>query len=179
MSQGTQIYRTGSTNYATSEDFCRVFSERMSDLYLLALLLTADAGKAEQCFVAGLEDSAKGNRVFKEWAYSWAQRTVIQRAIRVVQPLHAGRTVSEENAVTQEIEPRLREILKLAPLERFVFVMSVLEKYSYQECSLLLGCSRQTVANAAARALDQLTNVPEIVAMHGQKVQAVYAAVAQ
>ena len=178
MSQATQIYTNGSTSYATIQDFCRIFSERMNDLYLLALLLTADAGKAEQCFVVGFGDSVKGNRVFKEWAYSWAQRTVIQQAIRMIQPVRARLTTPEEDAVTQEIEPRFTEILKLDPLERFVFVMSVLEKYSYQDCSLLLGCSRQAVANAATRALEHLTNPAEIVAMHREKLQAVYAPVA-
>jgi len=179
VSQATQIYNHASANYATGEDFCRIFSEKMGDLYLLALLLTADAAKAEQCFVAGFGDSVKGNRVFREWAYSWAKRTVVQHAIRMIKPVGSKLTIVEPDAVTQEIEPRLREILKLSPLERFVFVMSMLEKYSYQDCSLLLGCSRQTVANAAARALEHLTNVAEIVAMHGEKLQAAYAPVAQ
>jgi RNA polymerase sigma factor (sigma-70 family) len=179
VSQATQIYNNGSTNYASGEDFCRIFSDNMGDLYLLALLLTADAAKAEQCFVAGFGESVKGNRVFREWAYSWAKRTVVQHAIRMIKPVASRLTIVEPDAVTQEIEPRLREILKLDPLERFVFVMSILEKYSYQDCSLLLGCSRQTVANAAARALEHLTNVAEIVAMHGEKLQAGYATVAQ
>lgn len=179
MSQARHAYTKGSTNYATGEDFCRIFSDKMSDLFLLALLLTADAAKAEQCFVAGFGESVKGNRVFREWAYSWAKRTVVQHAIRLIQPVRSRATISEPNAVTQQIEPRLREILKLDPLERFVFVMSMLERYSYQDCSLLLGCSRQTVANAAARALEHLTNVAEIVAMHGEKLPAAYAPVAQ
>ena len=35
-------------------------------------------------------------------------------------------------------------ILELAHLERFVFVMSVLERYSDHDCSILLGCARRT-----------------------------------
>ena len=56
--------------HATSEDFRKLFTEDMTGLYLLSLLLTANHEKAEQCFVAGVEDTVKGNPVFKEWAHS-------------------------------------------------------------------------------------------------------------
>jgi len=174
VSQATQISKNGSTDYATVDDFRRIFSEKMNDLYLLALLLTADTRKAEQCFVAGIGNSIKGNRVFREWAYSWARRTVIQQAIRMIKPERAGHTIPDPETLRLEIDPRLKEILKLDPLERFAFVMSVLEGYSYQDCSLLLGCSRQAVANAAARALEHLANGGEIVAMHGEQLQGAY-----
>src|SRR5437773_12024684 len=72
--------------YATQDEFCRIFAEDQNALYLLALLLTADASKAEQCFVAGLEDSIQGNRVFKEWVRSWSRRMIIQSAIRMMSP---------------------------------------------------------------------------------------------
>jgi hypothetical protein len=39
-------------------------------------------------------------------------------------------------------------VTKLSPFERFVFVMSVLERYSHWDCSLLLGCSMNKVAQA-------------------------------
>ena len=76
----------GSTPYASSDDFCRIFNQEMDGFYLLSFLLTADREKAEQCFVSGLEDSMKGNPVFKEWARSWARRAVIQNAVRAVNP---------------------------------------------------------------------------------------------
>jgi hypothetical protein len=72
--------------YATAENFCRIFAEGMNDLYQLSFLLTADHEKAERCFVMGLEESITSNRVFKEWAHSWAKRTVIQNAIRELKP---------------------------------------------------------------------------------------------
>ncbi len=75
MSQATQVFMSGFTAYATSDDFCRIFSEKMDRLYLLALLLTADAGRAEECFVAGV---GEGNPAFRAWAYSWARRAIIQ-----------------------------------------------------------------------------------------------------
>jgi DNA-directed RNA polymerase specialized sigma24 family protein len=177
VSQATEVSRNGYAVYATSADFCRIFSEKMDRLYLLALLLTADAGKAEQCFVAGIGDSVKGNRVFREWAYSWARRTVIQQAIRIIEPARDRLAIADTMEVGLEMEPRLRAILKLDALERFVFVMSVLEGYSYQDCSILLGCSRPAVMNARARALEHLANGPDIVVMLAGKLQDAYAPV--
>src|SRR5262245_32254781 len=75
-----------SAGYATSADFCRIFAEDMRNLYWLSFILTADPGKAEQCFVAGLDDCFAGNGVFKDWARSWARRTIIKNAIRLISP---------------------------------------------------------------------------------------------
>ena len=72
--------------YATGSDFCRIFKENMNGLYLLSFLLTGDHVTAEKCFVQGLDDSRKGNRVFREWARSWARRTIIQNAIQLIRP---------------------------------------------------------------------------------------------
>ena len=73
-----------------------------------------------------------------------------------------------------EIEPRLASILKLDVLERFVFVMSVLEGYSSQDCSILLGCSRKVIVDARARALEQLANGAEIIPVHADELQDIY-----
>ncbi len=72
--------------YASAADFCQIFNQEMDGLYLLSFLLTGDRVKAEQCFVSGLDDSVKGNPVFKEWARSWARRAVIQNAVQIVGP---------------------------------------------------------------------------------------------
>jgi hypothetical protein len=77
---------TSPTLYASSGDFRRIFDEETGSLYRLSFLLTADREKAEQCFVSGFEDSVKGCPVFKEWARSWARRTIIQNAVRVINP---------------------------------------------------------------------------------------------
>jgi hypothetical protein len=52
--------------------------------------------------------------------------------------------------------------LELAPFERFVFVMLVLENYSEHECSVLLGCSRRDVIAARIRALQQTGSAMEL-----------------
>jgi len=64
-------------------------------------------------------------RFFKEWAYSWARRTIIQQAIRMIEPARERLTSADTEQVGLEVEPGLRPILKLDALERFVFVMSV------------------------------------------------------
>src|SRR5205823_7263442 len=81
-----QLSTTRVQGYATQDEFCRIFSEDENALYLLSYLLTADALKAEQCFVAGLEDSIQGNPVFKEWVRSWSRRMIIKNAIQMVSP---------------------------------------------------------------------------------------------
>jgi len=143
--------------YATQDEFCRIFAEDENSLYLLSLLLTADASKAEQCFVAGLEDSIQGNPVFKEWVRSWSRRMIIKSAIQMMSPgsrqVSSAPRVSESDAVGLDLGSALTVVLHLAPLERFVFVMSVLEGYSIQECSILLNCSKQDVAITQTRAL--------------------------
>jgi hypothetical protein len=174
MPQAIQVSVNGSTAYTTSADFCRIFSEEMSSLYLLAFLLTANAEKAEQCFVAGIGDSVEGNPVFREWARSWARRTIVLHAIRMMKPAQKTITIAETESVRRNIEPRLRAILALDTLERFVFVMSGLEGYSDQDCSALLGCSLQTIADARARAVQQLANTAEIRDTHEEELQSGY-----
>ncbi len=84
-----------STAYATAADFCRIFKNDMNRLYLLSYMLTAEHGKAEECFVRGLEDSTRSNRVFKEWAESWARRAVIHNAIQMVRPRPTDNSTSD------------------------------------------------------------------------------------
>ena len=146
--------------YATQDEFCRIFAEDENALYLLALLLTADASKAEQCFVAGLEDSIQVNRVFKEWVRSWSRRMIIKNAIRMISPapgqVNGAPPASDSDGVTLDLGSALTAVLQLAPFERFVFVMSVLEGYSIQECSILLNCTKQYVEIVQAGALQHV-----------------------
>jgi DNA-directed RNA polymerase specialized sigma24 family protein len=149
--------------YATAVDFEQIFMEDMSGLYLLSFLLTGNPDRAEECFVAGIGESTKGNRVFKEWARSWARRTIIQSAIRLIDPRRHSERGMRNSAVARTIEKlplvlqtEASAILELAPFERFVFVMSTLERYSDHDCSILLACARRDVTGARVRALRQL-----------------------
>jgi len=149
--------------YASSDDFRRVFDQDMNSLYLLSFLLTADREKAEQCFVSGLEDAVEGNPVFKEWARSWARRVIIVNAVRAINPRpmeENGRsssgTVSSSGKTPQVEQVEIAAVLGLEPFERFVYVVTVLERYSDQDCSLLLGCARRDVVAARTRAFERI-----------------------
>ncbi len=158
---GNQVVSAGA--YATAADFQQIFSEDINSLYFLSLLLTGNQQKAEECFVAGIGESTKRNHVFREWARSWARRTIIQSAIRLVGPRErssaAIRNTDVERAMDKVplvLHAEVRAILELAPFDRFVFVISVLERYSDHDCSILLNCARRDIAPARTRAMQQL-----------------------
>ena len=147
--------------YATSEDFHRLFAGNVDSLYQLAFVLPGDHDTAEQCFVAGVEDSVHGNNVFKEWAHSWAKRTIVQLAIRALQPKPFDPDSAEDTATHGDLRgvPARHDVIgRLLCLGNFDrFVMSVLERYSEHECALLLGCTPSDVREARTRALQQIT----------------------
>ena len=145
------------TQYAASADFCTVFQEDLSDLYLLSFLLTGDRKTAEQCFVNSLEDCLKTNHVFREWARSWAKRTIIQNAIRLLRPNPASVRVAGERRTIREASLEIENLLVFDDFERFVFVMSVLERYSDRDCALLLNCGDREIRQSRIHAFEQLS----------------------
>ena len=166
-----QVRRSEPNPYATREDFIKVFHENMNGLYQLSFLLTGNHGKAEKCFVAGIENCVKENSVFREWARSWAKRTIIQNAIHELGPRPSHSTSSPSAGVpsyTQQLNGSGEQfeadaVLGLGDFERFVFVMSVLERYSQHDCALLLGCSISEVREARVRALEDLAGARQVV----------------
>lgn len=149
------------TEYATCKDFKQIFTEDMVGLHRLAFLLTADHAKAEQCFVAGLEDSIHGNPVFRQWARAWSKRAIIQSAIKAVGPMPGRHGVIPEAAEAHwqngdDVESIAAVVASWEPFERFVFVMAVLEGYGLRECAALLACPVQDVIAAKSLALQRL-----------------------
>lgn len=160
MLQTSETKHRNEFEYATARDFCQIFNQDINGLYLLSLLLTGDHERAEQCFLAALENATTRKTVFKEWARSWARRSVIQSAQMMVMP-RAGHTKpapspveSGRNTANERIE--IAAVLALEPFERLVFVMSVLEGYSSHECAILLGSTLREVTEARTRALQNL-----------------------
>jgi DNA-directed RNA polymerase specialized sigma24 family protein len=160
-----RIHEEKAAQYASREDFRRIFSEDTNGLYKLSLLLTRDSVKAEQCFVGGLEDCVTGNSVFREWARSWAKRTIVQNAIRELKPrsIHSNSRLS--GTIFRDIDQlssgrdghfAMDAVLGLEDFERFVFIMSVLEQYSEHDCALLLGCSVREIREGRTRAFMEL-----------------------
>ncbi len=162
----SQRARERATEYATCKDFRQIFTEDMAGLHLLAYLLTADMAKAEQCFVAGLDDSIRGNQVFKQWARAWSKRAIIQNAVKMMKPALGRSAAIEEVSARNEQSgsapenPLVALVIGWMSFERFVFVMSVLEGYSVRECSSLLGCRDQDVIATKSQVLQRLANQP-------------------
>jgi len=152
--------------YATADDFRKLFAEDMASLNLLAFLLTGSREKAEQCFISGIEDCAQGSAVFKQWARSWARRVIIRNAVRMIAP----RPSFQDGSVHESLSAVVRDeqkpdqdaawagVLALEDFERFVFVASVLERYADQECAVLLSCAVVEVGHARARALQHIAD---------------------
>ena len=147
------------TDYENCTGCCEMSANDMKQLYLLAFLLTANHQKAEQCFLRAFEEFPDSPTVFGEMFQSWMRRTLIQGAIHTFSPQLGN---DEQNRDRWWVEQDdvdialINPVTKLAPLERFIFVMSILEGYSMQECSVLLECTLQTVAAARTCALAEL-----------------------
>ncbi len=144
------------TDYARPTDFCRIFRDGRDNLYTLSLMLTADSQRAEECFVAGLEDCVEGNPIFRDWANAWAKRTVIKNAIRMMSPRPTATIPSAKNVDTGAAAPTAESCssaIVLPAFERFVYVMSVLERYPDRECAVLLGCRVEEIVRSRTRAV--------------------------
>ena len=152
--------------YATRRDFCQIFEKNMSPLYLLSFLLTGDESTAEQCFVGGLHIAQEGNLVFKEWAESWARRTIILNAVRMIRPRLTSESITVSGSARAghpAIEhPEISAIVGLPAFERFAFVMAVLEGYTDHECALHLNCTVGEIREARSRALGKIGKAAEL-----------------
>jgi hypothetical protein len=163
MVESTQLMAEGAATYRTGIDFCKIFTEEMNSLYLLAYLLTADSNKAEQCFVGALGECVESTGAFMEWAHSWARRTIIKQAIRTIMPSpeypDPVSLVNPNGTSTCGKCSQMGAIVALGAFERFVFVMSVLEGQSDADCSSLLNCARPDVMIARELTLRRLNPV--------------------
>ena len=151
--------RHSSRAYTPPQDFCVIFKDDMDSLYSLALVLTGNHETAQQCFLAALDDCCTGSDVFPDWARSWSRRAVIKNAIRLLGPALAqvnGAPETTLKAVANEMDASARPYLKLQTFDRFVFVISVLERYTPRECAALLGSSPREVEQAQARGLQRI-----------------------
>jgi hypothetical protein len=178
MAEQTHTAMWGSleNRYATCQDFLKMFDEDMQGLYQLSFLLTGDHQKGERCFVAGMEECATENRVFRESTRTWAKRVIMQNAIRELQPRpslsHSFALVppafSHKNGSGEHFG--VDAVLGLADFERFVFVLCVLERNRESECALLLGCSASEVREARTRAIQELAKFrPRVFDVYGDR----------
>jgi hypothetical protein len=137
-----------SSGYATYPDFCKSFVDDLQLLYLLAFLLTGSQTEAEQCFVATVEDAVREDCVFKGWEHVWIKRFLIVNAIRRVFPGPTESIGKQPVRYDAEVESRgrctINAVAALAPpIQRFVFVMSVLERYSVHDALFCLAARHE------------------------------------
>jgi hypothetical protein len=162
MLEPTYIFDERATTSATGTDFWNILTDEMHSLYLLSFLLTADLDKAEQCFFSGMGECEEEIGVVTAWAQTRARHMILKRAIWMIVPapdraddfsfaLLKGSAASGKTNLFDAI-------IRLNAFERFVYVMSVLEKQSDDDCSTLLRCSRRDVIIARALALERLAN---------------------
>lgn len=154
----------------------RIFSEGLDGLYQLSLLLTCNLERATRCLVTGIDGAMEHSSV-GDWVLSWAKHMIVENAIRELKPrprhTHSPSSMTAFHYVGWlPSDPgrhfELETILALEDLERFVFVMSVLERYSEHKCALLLECSASEIREARTSALEKLLDSLTMVVAHNQ-----------
>ena len=159
-----RIGLAGWANYATAEEFESLFESKRASLLRLAFLLTASSEKAEQNLGLALQECRLNGSVAIDWILPWARRAIVRSAIQLVLPpvsALAARTPNGDHhdgnsQATTELTSRrvdVQSILKLPEFERLVFVITVLEGSSIQDCALLLARSPKEVRDAQKRAI--------------------------
>lgn len=162
MLKSVQIVDEGETSYAAVVDCVRSFDEEMRSLYLLSFLLTADHDRAERCLVSAIGECGEAFGV-RDWERLWNRRMLFKHAIQMIMPApeHTDNVpllIPNHSVASTENNP-FAKVLALGPFERFVFVMSILEGLSDEECASLLNCSQRDVMMARVLALHrQSTN---------------------
>jgi hypothetical protein len=161
MFNSCQIDGQGVAGYATAANFMEIYNEEMHSLLLLSLLLTADPEKAEECFADGLEACLHEMDVFLERALLLARRAIIERAIMAVSftkdRLTGSSLANAQRHSKWANDNFIGAIFALGTFERLVFVMSLLERQSDDDCCALLACEQEDIEAARSRALRNLS----------------------
>ena len=159
----SQYNATGDDSFATAEDFQWLFATEVVDLFRLSHRLTADPKKAERCLILAMLECIGNSTVSKRWSLIWARRTVIRNAINLVlgiedvvpSRLRCDVDFHLPTGTRREVTRESSSILMLPNLDRLVFVICVLERYSIMDCALLLSKSTTVVNEARVRAIKQ------------------------
>jgi DNA-directed RNA polymerase specialized sigma24 family protein len=158
--------------YACKEEFISVFECEREGLQKLALLLTANKEAANQCLIRALLECIASSSVFKGWTLNWARRVVIRNAIsfildrggqslfNVIGDADTG-LISFTPGDTLSALAEFESVLGLPDVERFVFVICVLEGYSPHDCALLLGRSPREIDEVRKRIAHQIVQIGE------------------
>jgi len=139
--------------YANQTDWQAVFNENKVEFYGFAMYLTQRPLLAEHCIATACSLCDEHTHVFKDRAHFWARRTVIGQAIKFCAPRYQSWDVVYTSDQEEAILPSASDgffsaTATLRDFERFVFVLSFVEKFNDQECSFLLNSSVTDVREA-------------------------------
>lgn len=150
MSISASIFDDPLHEYACGTDYAEIFLEQMNCLYLLSFLVTADRQVAERCFSKALDEYVENACGFMDWARQDGRRAVLRQAIRIVRPVPKQAYSWSLHGIAARLVSAAHQpfatVTSLSAFERFVFVMSVIECLSEEECAALLNCGVQEVA---------------------------------
>lgn len=155
------IERNTLSQYATAEDFHRIFDQDNCSLHRLSQLLMVVEDMTERCGRSALEECITASGVLITFAASWARRSIVTNAIRLTDigknpdSSHID-SVFGNGASPAGVPAAFGNVIALHNLQRFVFVMSALEQYTDHECSILLRCSHRDICEARTRAFRYL-----------------------
>jgi DNA-directed RNA polymerase specialized sigma24 family protein len=167
--------KTGSERdeYARKEEFVSLFQCERVGLQRLALLLTANSDAVKRCLIRAFRECIASSSVSKEWVLSWTRRIVIRNAISLVMDpeseLFVNTNDDPDNGVigfcqddSLDAIAETASILDLPELDRLVFVICVLERYSTYDCALLLGRSPRDINEARQRISNHAEPINEL-----------------
>ena len=154
------------SDYATSNDFQKLFASEMVELFRLAFLLTADAEKAEHCVVLTMQECLATGDVRKSWLPLWTRNALIRNGFKIVtgkpvgslgnmQPHKPFPKIHKSRRSAIDVSDDSLGILQLSDFDRLVYVICILERYPTRDCAALLASSQQEVRDAQKRALGQ------------------------
>jgi hypothetical protein len=143
MLESIQVLDDEATSYAAVMDCVSNFDEQMRSLYLLSFLLTADHDQAERCLISAIGERGE-EFSFRDLEHLWNRRTIFKHAIQMITPVpedadNVSLLILPDPVAAGENTP-FANVLSLGSFERFVFVMSILEGVSDEECAILLNC---------------------------------------
>jgi hypothetical protein len=134
----------------SANDYSEIFIDQMNGLYLLSFLVTADREVAERCFSKALDEYVEARGGFLEWAKQDGRCAVLRHAVQIIRPApkqaYAWSFYGNARPLMSAAHQPFVAITSLSAFERFVFVMSVIEGLSQEECAALLNCSIEDVA---------------------------------
>ena len=152
--------------YAVNDEFQQLFATEMTDLFRLALNLTADIEAAERCLILAMRECLQSHCAFnsRKLSRAWARRVVIRNAIHLVQEQESRKldgslakttshVQSQPNQYRTTAGPESLAVLNLPDFDRLVYVICSLEHYSIAHCALLLSRSQEDVNDARVRAI--------------------------